>query len=207
LSVVTKFIPYKVKTFFKKFRKFNAVNDLDKKLLKYLNFKYGFYIECGANDGINQSNSWYFEKYKNWKGILIEPIPRLFKELKKNRNCKNIFVNKCLVSKKYNKDYIYITDKNLASKIEKNSSLKVKASTLNKILKENNAPKIINLFSLDVEGYELEVLKGINFSEYKFEFILIETNKIIKLKRYLQNKNYFLLKRLSDGDFLFKFIK
>jgi len=58
-----------------------------------------------------------------------------------------------------------------------------------------------------VEGYELEVLKGINFSEYKFEFILIETNKIIKLKRYLQNKNYFLLKRLSDGDFLFKFIK
>ena len=83
MSVASKFIPYKVKTFFKKFRKFNAVNNLDRKLLKYLNFKYGFYIECGANDGIIQSNSWYFDKYKNWKGILIEPIPRLFKELKK----------------------------------------------------------------------------------------------------------------------------
>jgi FkbM family methyltransferase len=207
LSVITKFIPYKIKTFFKKFRKFNALNNLDQKLLKYLNFESGFYIECGANDGINQSNSWYFDKYKNWKGILIEPIPRLFKELKNNRNCKNIFINKYLVSEKYSKEYIYITDKNLASKIEKNSSLKVEVSTLNKILKENNAPKIINLFSLDVEGYEFEVLEGINFSKYKFEFILIETNKSIKLKKYLQNKSYLFIKELSDGDFLFKYNK
>lgn len=207
MSVITKFIPYKIKIFFKKLRKFNAVNNLDQKLLKYLNFESGFYIECGANDGINQSNSWYFDKYKNWKGILIEPIPHLFKELKNNRNCKNIFINKCLVSEKYNKEYIYITDKNLASKIEKNSSLKVEVSTLNKILKENNAPKIINLFSLDVEGYEFEVLEGINFSKYKFEFILIETNKSIKLKKYLQNKSYLFIKELSDGDFLFKYNK
>lgn len=207
MNFLNKFIPYKIKTFFKKFRKYNAVNDLDKKLLKYLNFESGFYIECGANDGINQSNSWYFDKCKNWKGILIEPIPRLFRELKNNRNSKNIFVNKCLVSKKYKHKYINITDKNLASRIEKNSSLKVEVSTLNKILMENNAPKIINLFSLDVEGYEFEVLNGIDFSKYKFEFILIETNKIIKLKLYLQNKNYSLISSLSDGDFLFKYNK
>jgi hypothetical protein len=36
---------------------FNAINNLDKKLLKYINFKNVFYIECGANDGVNQSNS------------------------------------------------------------------------------------------------------------------------------------------------------
>jgi len=76
-------LPVKFKTFLKKFRKFNSINNLDKKLLKYLNFKDGFYIECGANDGVNQSNTWYFEKNLNWRGILIEPNKQIFEELKK----------------------------------------------------------------------------------------------------------------------------
>ena len=40
-------------------------------------FKNG--IECGANDGVNQSNTWYFEISK--KGLLIEP--HFLKSLKK----------------------------------------------------------------------------------------------------------------------------
>lgn len=72
------------KNLFKKFKKFNAYNDLDKKLLKYINYKEGFYIDCGANDGINQSTTWFYEKTLNWRGILIEPIPQVFEMLKKN---------------------------------------------------------------------------------------------------------------------------
>ena len=48
---------------------------LTKKMLKYINYKNGFYIDCGANDGVNQSNTWYYEKNLGWNGILIEPIP------------------------------------------------------------------------------------------------------------------------------------
>ena len=88
MNFIKSFIPKKYKTYFKKFRKFNALNDLDKKMLQYVNYNNGFYIECGANDGVDQSNTWYFEKYKNWNGILIEPIPRIFSELKKNRDIK-----------------------------------------------------------------------------------------------------------------------
>ena len=87
------------KNLFKKFKKFNAYNDLDKKLLKYINYKDGFYIDCGANDGINQSTTWFYEKTLNWRGILIEPIPQVFEMLKKNRSKDNIFVNAALVSK------------------------------------------------------------------------------------------------------------
>ena len=82
-----------IKTKLKKFRKFNALNQLDKKILNYINFSYGFFIECGANDGVNQSNTWYLEKYLNWKGILIEPLKEQFKELIKNRSHKNYFYN------------------------------------------------------------------------------------------------------------------
>ena len=75
-----------IKTKLKKFRKFNSLNKLDKKILNYMNFSDGFFIECGANDGVNQSNTWYLEKYLNWHGILIEPLKDTFMELKKNRS-------------------------------------------------------------------------------------------------------------------------
>ena len=98
------------KNFFKKFKKFNAYNNLDKKMLKYLDYQNGFYIDCGANDGVNQSTTWFYEKSKNWKGLLIEPIPYVFDNLKKNRGKGNIFANVTLVNntfkKKKNKDLL-----------------------------------------------------------------------------------------------------
>ena len=85
------FLPVKFKTYLKKFRNYNGYEGLDKRMLKYINYSNGFYIECGANDGVNQSNTWYFEKKLNWSGLLIEPIDSVFKELKKNRGKKNFF--------------------------------------------------------------------------------------------------------------------
>ena len=59
-----------------------ALNDIDRKLEKYLDFEEGFFVEAGANDGFNQSNTYYLEKIKKWSGILIEPIPDLYNKLK-----------------------------------------------------------------------------------------------------------------------------
>ena len=101
MQILKSLIPTKFKTFLKKRRDYNAIDNLDKKLKQFLYYKNGFYIECGANDGVNQSNTWFFEKKLKWRGILIEPVPDLFKELKKNRNKNNIFINKCLVGKDF----------------------------------------------------------------------------------------------------------
>lgn len=51
-----------------------ALNDLDSKLEKYLNFQNGFFIEVGGNDGYKQSNTYYLEKFLGWRGILVEAI-------------------------------------------------------------------------------------------------------------------------------------
>ena len=69
MSLITFLFPKKLKTFFKKFRKFNALNQLDKKMLEFINYEDGFFIECGANDGVDQSNTWYFEKNLNENGF------------------------------------------------------------------------------------------------------------------------------------------
>ena len=195
----------KTKTFFKKFRKFNALNNLDKKLLKYINYNNGFYIECGANDGVDQSNTWHLEKFKNWHGILIEAHAETFNELKKNRNKNNILINNFLVSNKYKSKIVNISNNDLMSKFStiKEGSFSARAITLTEILKKNNAPKLIDLFSLDVEGYEFEVLEGVDFKNYKFKYFLIETNNFNKLDNYLMVKKYKFVDKLSHHDYLF----
>lgn len=51
-----------------------SLNGLDEKLAPYLNFKGGIFIEAGANNGIRQSNTYYLEAVRGWKGILVEPV-------------------------------------------------------------------------------------------------------------------------------------
>ena len=81
----------------------------------------------------------------------------------------------------------------------------VYVKTLNKILNESKAPKIIDFMSIDVEGSEMEVLKGINFKEYKFKYILIECRNFKKINNFLIKKNYKFIKKLSTHDYLFAF--
>jgi len=38
-----------------------------------LHFDGGFFVELGAGDGLNLTNTLYFEKYRNWRGILVDP--------------------------------------------------------------------------------------------------------------------------------------
>jgi FkbM family methyltransferase len=208
-------LPIKFKTYLKKLNKFNAYHNLDKKLLNYINYKNGFYIDCGANDGVNQSTTWYFEKSLNWHGVLIEPVPEVYNELKNNRNNNNYFYNYALVSKKYNQQEINFTFNNKDSlqakkrldsgQLKKNEKIiTVKCKTLENILDNKKIPKLIDFFSLDVEGYEFEVLEGINFNSVKFKYILVETESPEKMNNFLTQKKYKFVERLSNYNFLEK---
>jgi FkbM family methyltransferase len=217
-------LPIKFKTYLKKFKKFNAYHNLDKKLLKYIDYKNGFYIDCGANDGVNQSTTWYFEKYLSWRGILIEPVPEVYNELKNNRSNNNFFCNYALTSKKYKQqemNFIYNNKDSLRAKnaqdtnsLKKNEKLiTVKFKILEDILNNIKIPQLIDLFSLDVEGYEFEVLEGINFNTIKFKYILVETEFPQKMNNFLTQFGYSFIERLSNynslekpeyGDYLYK---
>ena len=94
-----KIFNFKIPVILKKvFKKSYGRDNLDLKLEKYLNYSNGFFIELGAHDGITQSNTYYYEKKKNWKGILIEPVPKLYKYCKKYRSKKNLFFCNACVS-------------------------------------------------------------------------------------------------------------
>ena len=67
-----------------------SLNELDKKLRKRISKRSGFYVEIGANDGVNQSNTLHFEKTLGWKGVLIEPIPHRFLKCKNRSEGKHL---------------------------------------------------------------------------------------------------------------------
>ena len=87
---IQSYLKLPIPIFFKKlFRRYHGNKQLDKQLLQYLNFDNGFYIDIGAYDGITQSNTFFYEKYKNWRGVLIEPSKSKYLLCKKFRSKKN----------------------------------------------------------------------------------------------------------------------
>jgi len=91
---------------------------------------------------------------------------------------------------------------------EKSKEFEVSVKTLNEILLFIKAPNLIDFFSLDTEGYEEEILKGINFKKFNFKFILVECiNNFEKINCYLSKKNYKFLEKMSNVDYLFKYKK
>ena len=47
----------------------------------------GFFVELGAGDGLYLSNTAALEEHLGWTGICIEPVPRQYGELIRNRRC------------------------------------------------------------------------------------------------------------------------
>lgn len=208
-------------------KQFFGLNQLDRKILDHVNFRNGFFVELGANDGITQSNTKHFELYKNWHGVLIEPSPKQFNKLKKFRKGKNHFFNCACVAFDFPKNTINLMYSNLMSVAlegrndildrvqhaksgefnlgqEETFTFQAQARTLQSILDECESPKIIDLLSLDVEGAELEVLAGVDFERTNFRYIVIETRSIDQVRLFLEPKNYEEIGQLTHHDFLFK---
>ena len=181
------------------------------------------YIEAGANNGIFQSRSLGHVNDEEYFGILIEALPNVTEQCRRNRETKNcIVINSALVSFDYPDDTVEInlhrrhTAMASVRDLDKNeypNKIRVKAATLTDILTNLKIDKV-DAFYLDVEGYEFNVLDGINFDRINFRYILIETEFPEKLTKFLSSKNYNFVERLSNynfiekplyGDYLFKY--
>lgn len=184
----------------------------------------GVFIEIGAYDGIRFSNTYFFEKFRNWKGICIEPIPARFAELQKNRTSINI--NACIYSKKdvleftqiegyaemlsgisrdYHKKHKSRIKENLKFHGGKQQTIKVNAFPLNDVLKQNQIFEV-DYCSIDTEGSELEMLQSFDFKTYKIKAFTIENNYADNRLTDLMKKNgYELIKKIEcDEIYLLK---
>ena len=204
-------------------RRSYALNDLDLKLETYLAGAPGFFIEAGANDGVSQSNTLFFEKHYQWTGLLIEPVPELAKRCQRNRpDC--TVVNTALVPFDFPAKTIEMHACNLMSLVKgamksdeadlehiergcqvqsiEAYDVEVPAIALSDLL-DRHSIKQVDFLSLDVEGFELSVLKGIDFARHAPKWMLIEARFRDEIDRFLSD-NYEPIDELSHHDILYR---
>lgn len=177
----------------------------------------GFFLDIGAHNGVTYSNSCFFEKSLGWTGICVEPIPDVFAELKKNRQC--ILENACITATDGEVKFTRITgysemlsgitdqyDERHLSRIEKElkeaggtkEEITVQGKSISTLIKQHNVTQI-DFCSIDTEGNEMPILKSFPFHLIKPRVFLIENNyKDQQMRDLLAAQGYTYVFRLGD---------
>jgi FkbM family methyltransferase len=185
----------------------------------FKNKKNGYFVDLAATDGFVFSNTYVLEKFLDWNGICIEPNPKFYKKLQKNRKCK---LTNIVIDKENDKEILFRTDneecggivdddtdnnyKTRNKQLKKATILKLKTKTLEYILDFFKAPKVIDYLSLDIEGAEERVLLNFPFDKYKFLSITIERPTEKLDKKLFENGYIFCKTRSYDSFYVHKSI-
>jgi FkbM family methyltransferase len=161
----------------------------DLNVVKFYNKKQnGYFIEIGASDGIGFSNTYLLETEYNWKGICVEPSPKQYAELVKNRPNSSCCDNPVFSTSGQIVQFDIANSCNHLSGISEyidcyknlveldKTTIQLTTISLNDLLKKYNAPTFIEYLSLDTEGSEYEILKSTDFNTYIFGIIHVEHN-------------------------------
>jgi len=154
----------------------------------------GTFLEFGATDGVNLSNSFLLENGYDWKGVLAEPSPQWHNSLNKNRpNCK--IINECIYPESGKELDFFVSNTGELSTLEEyrysdvqsmpgntegrnieGYTTKVLSISLNDVFIKyfNSSP--IDYMSVDTEGSELDILRNFDFQKFGPKIVTVEHN-------------------------------
>jgi FkbM family methyltransferase len=151
---------------------------------------HGYFVEFGAMNGREYSNTWVLEKHYHWNGILSEPNPRFHQELASNRSC--IIDNRAVWSETGSQLNFVCRDHGFSelAQPEKTYSepmILVSSVSLNDLLDAHHAPDVIDYISMDTEGSELDILKSFDWSRRTVMIWTIEHAWQEDKRKHIQN--------------------
>lgn len=157
----------------------------------------GVYVDVGCQHPIFNNNTYLLHK-KGWSGINIDLDKSNIDLFNYARN-KDTNINKAV---SYNDDeanlYFYHTKSPINTIVKKTADhqkaevkeiKKIRTCTLNSIIEKSSFDKKINFLTIDVEGNELNVLKGFNFKKYCPDLIVTEFLDLSMNKLEFKNNN------------------
>lgn len=187
---------------------------------KYLPYKTnGFIVEIGVGhtfSGVDNTLPSNLESYPRcgsnsadlldlgWGGILIEPVSEYCEEAKIAHKQNSSRVKIINLGASDSEGEVYLSFGDSFTKSQSNSprypwiGRKVKIQETSKILEKNGCPTEIDIMSIDVEGHELNVIKGIDFEKHIPKIIVVETN-IISPKQISEVLPNSYIQEKSDG--------
>lgn len=194
----------------------------DRVVAELLGFKReGFFVDIGAHDGINGSNTYFFEEKLGWKGIAFEPNPQVFNKLFANRKC---FLENCCVGserklvnflrcsgytemlsgilEEYDPRHLQRIDREIAEFGGEKVICEVPQYPFSYFLEKYKLDDI-DYLSLDTEGNELKVLSTIPHDKIRIKVLSVENNYgDIEMIKYMIANGYYYLGKL-DFDEIF----
>lgn len=145
--------------------------------------KNGFFIEIGASDGETGSVSLFFERNRGWDGLLIEPHPGHYRQLR-HRHRKASTLRACIRSNSS-------ASKAFVDEIE--GHVITPCLWMESIL-EAMGKKTVDLLSLDAKDQEMDILQAIPFSNYSINVITVEfvegSDSDMNVMKFLMNHGY-----------------
>ncbi len=179
-----------------------------------------FVVEVGANDGCLASNSYPLIR-RGWSAILIEPNPEVFKRLQAlHGNKPKVQLVNCACGDRSGVLPLYLghdegtggcatlsTESSAwFSAVRTSAAINVPVETLTSVLSDHHCPADFGLLSVDTEGFDQEVLQGLDFSRFSPRIILTEDSKsddrsadLAKAER-LRRHGYLLWRRIYCND-------
>ena len=164
----------------------------------------GFFLDIGGNDPVIINNTYFFEKTRGWTGLAFEPMAAQREKWKTSRTTECL---PCALGSKTGEtefcEYYDHAMSGFSDEVEYTGKVKVRYKVpvrrLADILDERGI-KHIDFVSLDVEGAEIEVLRGIDFSRVEIDCFTIENNKgwrrEKRLRRFMTEIGYRLKAKL-----------
>jgi len=177
----------------------------------------GFFVEVGCIDGKRFSNTLLFEE-KGWKGLCIEAHADYIDFIKENRP-NSAVIHAAVGEKDEDAVTFYANARGSLSSLDPSTEERwkkdyseyftgfknqtVNKRTLNTIFNENHVSDI-DILSIDIEGYEIEALEGLDLNKYRPHIIIIESDtkeQLQKLNSILNKHKYALVGKLGDNLF------
>jgi FkbM family methyltransferase len=147
----------------------------------------GFFVEFGATNGRDLSNTFALEQSFGWTGILAEPAKCWHAALKASRKASvdtrcvwketgaRLEFKETEVAEVSTLAALVDRDFNKGDRV-KGTTYPVETVSLDDLLRAHGAPREIDYLSVDTEGSELDILKAFDFASYDIKIVTVEHN-------------------------------
>lgn len=182
----------------------------------------GVFVEIGAWDGVDLSNTVFFERERGWTGLLVEPLPDRYAKLVTQRTAasENVAVSDVEgtvdflsvsgptsmlsgIISNYDPRHIVRINNEAEQLNATKTIIQVPSRRLDTLFRKHNLTRI-HYLSVDVEGSELQVLRSIDFNAVYIDVIGFEHNYADKTPEVLAYLRLYGYKDLDSrsGDYL-----
>jgi len=178
---------------------------------EYFGDRQGVYLDIGGNHPYRLSNTYLLYRM-GWTGVVVEPIRRLYAKHKRFRP-RDVQVNAAVGDQTGSLTFYEMVpsvlstcDPEEAKSMLSNGSVSllgeytVPVVTVDELYRKHLAPRPVSLLSVDTEGHDLPVLRGIDWNTLRPKLVICEANDPItgtEITEFLAAQGYECLKTLG----------